>query len=100
MPMKKVVYGNGCRGCFLTVVKWPVLLIGLVVVCLIFYTILETLFPKVEPLLLYFLSGFGGTILIRMFAYSVRTFLAHATAEDESRTLTRRAHGRSHPGKE
>jgi hypothetical protein len=84
MPKKKIVYGNGCRGCFLTLIKWPVLIIGLGIVCLILYVNLETLYPEVEPLILAFLSGLGGGILMRMFAYSIRIFLTHATADDES----------------
>jgi hypothetical protein len=83
MPKKKIVYGNGLRGCFLTAIKWPLLLIGTGTVCLILYVSLETLYPKVEPLILSFLSGFGGVILIRIFAYCVRTFLTHATASND-----------------
>lgn len=83
MPKKKVIYGNGCRGCFLTLIKWPLLLIGTGIVCLIFHAILETIYPKMEPLIRAFLSGFGGVILMRIIAYCVRTFLTHATASND-----------------
>ena len=83
MAKKKIVYGNGLRGCFLTLIKWPILLIGTGIVCLIFHAILETIYPKMEPLIRASLSGFGGVILIRIFVYSVRTFLEHARADDE-----------------
>ena len=100
MPKKKIVYGNGLRGCLLTLIKWPLLLIGAGILCLIFYAILETFYPKAEPLLLSFLAGLGGAILMRILAYCVRTFLEHATADDESGS--RPAHGEHalHPGKE
>jgi hypothetical protein len=83
MAKKKIVYGNGLRGCFLTLIKWPILLIGTGIVCLIFHAILETIYPKMEPLIRAFLSGFSAVALIRIVAYVVRTFLGFATAEEE-----------------
>ncbi len=99
MPKRRIIYGNGIRGCFLTLIKWPILLIGTGIVCLILHAILKTLYPKAEPLLLVFLASFGGVVLIRILAYSIKIFLAHATANDESgivsleRGLRRTGHG-------
>ncbi len=100
MPKKKVNYRNGFRGCFVTFIKWPLIGTGLVCLFFILYVTLETLYPKMDHLLLSFLAGLGGAILMRILAYCVRTFLEHATADDESGT--RPAHGEHalHPGKE
>ncbi len=84
MPKKKVVnYGNGLRGCFLTVIKWPVRIIGTGGVCLIVLVLLRTFLPKGEPRVQVIASAIGGVLLIQISAYVVETFLRFATAEKE-----------------
>ncbi len=101
MRKKQVNYGNGLRGCFLTVIKWPILIIAWGTLCYVMYAKLLALYPNADEDVLGAVAGLGSGFLIEITAYCLGTFMAHATAEDEGglvsldRGLRRRGDGKN-----
>ncbi len=84
MPKKKKVnYGKGCRGCFLTLIQWPVLLIGLLIISFAVFVVLQTLLPTGQPLIHAVAAVIIGVTLVRIFTFVVNTFLGYARQDDD-----------------